>query len=78
MRTYNLSTQRIAQMLGAEPVDVPMVEVNQALAGGRIDSMITSADQRPGKDAYDRYAELRAQFDGYAAELDRLAPNTQF
>ena len=43
MRTYNLSTQRIAQMLGAEPVDVPMVEVNQALAGGRIDSMITSA-----------------------------------
>nr|MCU0764221.1 C4-dicarboxylate ABC transporter substrate-binding protein [Hydrogenophaga sp.] len=30
-------------MLGAEPVDVPMVEVNQALAGGRIDSMITSA-----------------------------------
>lgn len=43
MRTYNLSTQRIAQMLGAEPVDVPMVQVNQALAGGRIDSMITSA-----------------------------------
>jgi TRAP-type C4-dicarboxylate transport system substrate-binding protein len=43
MRTYNLSTQRIAQMLGAEPVDVPMVEVNQALAAGRIDSMITSA-----------------------------------
>lgn len=43
MRTYNLSTRRIAQMLGAEPVDVPMVEVNQALAGGRIDSMITSA-----------------------------------
>lgn len=43
MRTYNLSTQRIAQMLGAEPVDVPMVQVNQALAGGLIDSMITSA-----------------------------------
>lgn len=43
MRTYNLSTQRIAQMLGAEPVDVPMVEVNQALADARIDNMITSA-----------------------------------
>jgi TRAP-type C4-dicarboxylate transport system substrate-binding protein len=43
MRTYNQSTQRIAQMLGAEPVDVPMVEVNQALASGKIDSMITSA-----------------------------------
>jgi TRAP-type C4-dicarboxylate transport system substrate-binding protein len=43
MRTYNQSTQRIAQMLGAEPVDVPMVEVNQAMASGKIDSMITSA-----------------------------------
>jgi TRAP-type C4-dicarboxylate transport system substrate-binding protein len=43
MRTYNLSTQRIAQMLGASPVDVPMVEVNQALSEGRVDNMITSA-----------------------------------
>jgi len=43
MRTYNQSTQRIAQMLGATPVDVPMVEVNQALASGKMDSMITSA-----------------------------------
>jgi TRAP-type C4-dicarboxylate transport system substrate-binding protein len=43
MRTYNQSTQRIAQMLGATPVDVPMVEVNQALASRRMDSMITSA-----------------------------------
>lgn len=43
MRTYNQSTQRIAQMLGATPVDVPMVEVNQALASRRMDNMITSA-----------------------------------
>lgn len=43
MRTYNQSTQRIAEMLGATPVDVPMVEVNQALASGRMDNMITSA-----------------------------------
>lgn len=43
MRTYNQSTQRIAQMLGASPVDVPMVEVNQALSEGRVDNMITSA-----------------------------------
>lgn len=43
MRTYNVSTQRIAQILGATPVDVPMAGVNQALADGRIDSMITSA-----------------------------------
>lgn len=43
MRTYNPATVRIAQMLGATPVDVPMVSVNQALAAGRMDSMITSA-----------------------------------
>ncbi|MGE0332168.1 MAG: TRAP transporter substrate-binding protein [Ramlibacter sp.] len=43
MRTYNQSTIRIAEMLGATPVDVPMVEVNKALASGRMDNMITSA-----------------------------------
>lgn len=43
MRTYNATTVRIAQLLGAEPVDVPMVQVAQALQAGRIDSMITSA-----------------------------------
>lgn len=43
MRTYNQSTVRIAEMLGAVPVDVPMVDVSQALASGRVDSMITSA-----------------------------------
>lgn len=43
MRTYNATTVRIAQLLGAEPVDVPMGKVGQALAEGRIDTMITSA-----------------------------------
>ena len=43
MRTYNPGTVRIAELLGATPVDVPMVEVNQALAAGKLDSMITSA-----------------------------------
>jgi len=43
MRTYNATTQRIATLVGAQPVDVPMVEVGKALADGRIDSMITSA-----------------------------------
>lgn len=43
MRTYNQSTVRIAELLGAQPVDVPMVEVNKALATKRIDNMITSA-----------------------------------
>ena len=43
MRTYNPATVRIAELLGATPVDVPMVEVNKALAAGQLDSMITSA-----------------------------------
>jgi TRAP-type transport system periplasmic protein len=43
MRTYNPSTQRIAELLGAKGVDVPMVEVGKALKEGRMDSMITSA-----------------------------------
>ncbi|CAG0945908.1 Monocarboxylate 2-oxoacid-binding periplasmic protein [Gammaproteobacteria bacterium] len=43
MRTYNATTARIAALLGAQGVDVPMVEVGKAFADGRIDSMITSA-----------------------------------
>jgi len=43
MRTYNPTTVRIAELLGAKPVDVPMVQVGQALAEGRMDAMITSA-----------------------------------
>ena len=43
MRTYNPTTVRIAELLGATPVDVTMVQVAQALAEGRMDAMITSA-----------------------------------
>ncbi len=43
MRTYNPTTVRIAELLGAQPVDVAMVDVGKALADGRMDSMITSA-----------------------------------
>lgn len=43
MRTYNATTVRIAERFGATPVDVPMVDVQKALADGRIDNMITSA-----------------------------------
>ncbi len=43
MRTYNPTTVRIAQLLGATPVDVPMVQVGAALAEGRMDAMMTSA-----------------------------------
>lgn len=43
MRTYNQTTVRIAEMLGAESVDVSMGEVGRALGEGRLDTMITSA-----------------------------------
>ena len=43
MRTYNPTTVRIAELLGAKPVDVPMVEVAKALNDGRMDNMITSS-----------------------------------
>lgn len=43
MRTYNATTVRIAELLQAKAVDVPMIQVGQALAEGRIESMITSA-----------------------------------
>ena len=41
VRFYVLA--RIAELLGAQPVDVPIAEVNHALSAGQIDSMITSA-----------------------------------
>ena len=43
MRTYNATTVRIAELLGAVPVDVAMVDVGRAVSEGRIDAMITSA-----------------------------------
>ena len=43
MRTYNPTTVRIAELLGAVSMDVPMVEVGKALSEGRIDNMITSS-----------------------------------
>lgn len=43
IRTYNQSTVRIAEMLGAKPVDVTMVDVGKAISEGRMEAMITSA-----------------------------------
>jgi TRAP-type C4-dicarboxylate transport system substrate-binding protein len=43
MRTYNQTTVRLAEMLGATSVDVPMVDVGKAVNEGRMDAMITSA-----------------------------------
>ena len=43
MRTYNPSSEAIARLLGAVPVDVAATEVRQALAEGRVDTIVTSA-----------------------------------
>ena len=42
MRTYNAATQRIAEQLGARPVDVMMTDLSRAMAAGRVEAMITS------------------------------------
>jgi len=43
MRTYNQTTVRLAEMMGATSVDVAMVDVGKAANEGRMDAMITSA-----------------------------------
>ncbi len=43
MRTYNPTTERIAELMGAQAVNVPTAQVRQAFVEGRVDCMITSA-----------------------------------
>ena len=43
MRTYNPSSEAIAKLLGAVAVDVATADTKQAVAEGRIDTLITSA-----------------------------------
>ena len=42
-RTYNVSTSRLAELMGAVPTTIQAPEVPQAFATGLIDAMITSA-----------------------------------
>ena len=39
---------------------------------GYLSSMIGRADQRPGKDAYDRFEELKRRFEAIKAEFNEL------
>lgn len=43
MRTYNATTERIAELVGARPVNVAMTDVGKALAEGRFETMVTSS-----------------------------------
>ena len=65
MRTYNATTARIAELVGAHPVDVPMTGVGKALAQGRIDCMITSGVTGTESHAWDHlkyFYDIRAWF----------------
>ena len=85
MRTYNPSTVRIAQLLGAAPVDVPMVDVATALAQGRMDNMITSSVTGSENKVWSHikhYYEINAWFPKNivfvnAAAFKALAPEMQ-
>ncbi len=43
MRTFDATTARIAELVGARPVDIAMVDLPARLVAGDIDSMVTSA-----------------------------------
>ena len=82
MRTYNATTARIAELVGAHPVDVPMTGVAQALAEGRIDCMITSGVTGSESHAWEHlkyFYDIRAWFPKNIvlvnkARFDALAP----
>ncbi|MBC7602982.1 MAG: TRAP transporter substrate-binding protein, partial [Ramlibacter sp.] len=85
MRTYNQTTIRIAELMRAVPVDVPMVEVSKALAEGRMDNMITSAVTGVGNQVWGpikNYYEINAWFPKNivfvnAKKFDALKPAVQ-
>ena len=66
MRTYNPTTVRIAELMGATPVDLPVgPPLVKALADGSIDSMITSSATGVDMKVWQRFKyfyEVRAWF----------------
>ncbi len=65
MRTYNPTTARIAELVGAHAVDIPMTGVAKALAEGRIDCMITSGVTGTESHAWEHlkyFYDIRAWF----------------
>jgi TRAP-type C4-dicarboxylate transport system substrate-binding protein len=65
MRTYDATTARIAELVGARARDVPMAGVAQALADGRVDCMITSGVTGAENRAWERlkyFYDVRAWY----------------
>ena len=85
MRTYNATTARIAALVGARAVDVPMTGVAKALADGRIDCMITSGVTGTESRAWEHlkyFYDIRAWFPKNIvivnkARFDALSPSAR-
>jgi TRAP-type C4-dicarboxylate transport system substrate-binding protein len=43
MRSYNHATERISELIGAKPVTIQVIDLNKAIAEGRLDLMLTSS-----------------------------------
>ena len=65
-RTYNVLTQRMAELLGAQPVTVQVAEIPQAFATGVIAAMFTSAQTGVDTAAWD-YARYFTDLGGMRA-----------
>jgi TRAP-type transport system periplasmic protein len=62
-RTYNATTSRMAELMGAVPTTIEAVEIPQAFSTGIVDAMVTSAATGVNNKAWDfteHYYDLRA------------------
>lgn len=62
-RVYNDATRRMAELSGANPVNIPASELTAAVADGRVDAMITSSATGVDSQAWSRmrvFYDLRA------------------
>lgn len=65
LRTYNAATEKLAHLVSAQPVAVPLPELRVALGGGRLDLLLTSATSGVDTKAWEHlkyYYDVRAWF----------------
>lgn len=63
LRTYNATTDRLAELLGAVPTQIEVSDIAQAFATGRVEAMITSAATGVAVSAWDfvpRYYDVNS------------------
>lgn len=79
----NLNEVATAMLADLERLENELIQTQSGKIGAQLkpklmrqltylNSMLTSADQRPGEDAYNRFDDIKAQFDGYQQELEQL------